>query len=1001
MARISFFIVHPLLFMLGAAAGILLLTEDAVAQGASSQFNLPAEPLAQALLDFYHQCGIQPAFEATARLQASRSNAVFGLMDSSRALTLLLKGSGYTFRFDSAHSVDIIPIAAPRAPPPAAAPVRAPAPTAMRQRVLIGSPEAQEAGSLEQVNVTGSLIHGVQDVVAPLLYFKPRQFAQASFATVEDALYSQPIISLNGPREDLGIDANYQYGAGLDLRGLGVGATLVLVNGYRQPLSGLNGDFVDVSTIPLSAVQRIEVLPDGASALYGSDAIAGVVNIIMRDDFEGAATQVRYGTAISGRREVMASQLLGTHWSGGHAMLAYQYSDTTPLAAAARAYAANADKTPYGGGNYDSYYSNPGNILDPATLLPAYGIPAGQNGQALTAAALSSSVNLQNQFAQAQVFPEVTANELYASGSEDLNERLQLFFEGRFTQRQALRSYIPDQQVLMVPPSNPFYVNPYAGVPYTLVAYSFSSDYGPGRFYARSEVYVGTAGARLQMGESWQATLSESYGRQSLRSDEFDLADPLALAASLADPNPATAFNPFGAGSNTNPATLAAIERDYPLHAVSSIESTRLVADGSLFRVPAGEAKLAVGLERREEGLSHDISDPLNPEELTVPQSYSRHITSLFSQLELPLIGDPEQLRAVPRLELNLAARYEHYSDFGSTFNPTVRIGWIALEPLKLRASWGRSFRAPTLDDLYDTSANAAASVVLTDPQSPTGRSLVLVEQGSNPSLKQETATTWTAGFDIAPLLLPGSTFSLTYYSIDYENRIAQPAADNPFAILIDAAEWAPVIMRNPSRAQIDAVCDLPDYQGLVASCLASSPAAIIDGRLANLTSTRTTGLDLEARHSFSGAFGALDLGVTANYVFNFDQAVTDTSAATDILDTVANPLALRLRATLQWNREGPQLPGPGFAIAVNYTGGYKDPGSLLVPEVSAWTTLDTRFFYRMSEDAGWLSGLELSVNAVNVLNHDPPFIDDQYGYDAYNVQPLGRVVSADLGKRW
>ena len=89
----------------------------------------------------------------------------------------------------------------------------------------------------------------------------------ADYETVQDALYTQPIISLNGPREDLGIDANDQYGAGLDLRGLGVGATLVLVNGQRQPLSGLNGDFVDVSTIPLSAVERIEVLPDGASAL--------------------------------------------------------------------------------------------------------------------------------------------------------------------------------------------------------------------------------------------------------------------------------------------------------------------------------------------------------------------------------------------------------------------------------------------------------------------------------------------------------------------------------------------------------------------------------------------------------------------------------------------------------------------------------------------------------------------------------------------------------------
>jgi iron complex outermembrane receptor protein len=993
MARNSFFIVRTLLLMLGAA--VLLLGENAHAAEPTVHFNLPAEPLPQALLDFYHQCGIQPAFQATPQLQRSRSNAVVGAMDGSEALILLLQGSGYTFHFDSDHSVDIIPLKSPGAP--AAAPTVPRAVPSLHRE----AESERERAALEQVDVTGSLVHGVQDVVAPLVYVKHPQLEQASFATVEDALYSLPFISQNGPREDLGIDANYQYGAGVDLRGLGVGATLVLVNGYRQPLSGLNGDFVDVSTIPWSAVERIEVLPDGASALYGSDAVAGVVNIIMRNDFRGAETQARVGTVADGRREIMASQLFGTRWRGGHAMLAYQYSDMTALDAAERPYAASADKTPYGGANYESYYANPGNILNPATLQPAYGIPAGQGGRGLTTAALLPSVNLQNQFNLLQLFPEARAHELYATLAQDLDARLELFFQGRFAERDTLRRSLPFQTILMVPASNPFYVNPYAGSPYALVAYSFSSDYGATEFSARTQVYAGTAGATLRIGDTWRAVLSESYGRQSLRSDEFNIPDAAALAASLADPNPATAFDPFGAGSNTNPTTLTAIERDFPVHAVSSTESTRLVADGELFSLPAGEAKLAVGVERREEGLSHDVSSPLDPMEQSVNQSYSRHITSLFSQLALPVVGEPGNPRAVPRLELDLAARYEHYSDFGSTFNPTVRMRAIAIQPLQLRASWGRSFRAPTLDNLHDTSGNAAAAVVLTDPQSPIGRSLVLVEQGSNPNLEQETAITWTAGFDLAPPPLPDSTFSLTYYSIDYQNRIAQPAADDPFAILIDAAEWSAVIDRNPSRAQVAAVCNLPDYQGSVSACLASSPAAIVDGRLANLATTRTTGLDMEAHDSFSGAPGTLAVALTANYVFHFDQAITNTSPATDILNTISNPLALRLRALLSWNRHGPRLPGPGVDLAVNHTGGYRNPGSARVPDVSPWTTVDIRFVYRTRPRAGWLGGVELSINAVNVLNHDPPFVDDQYGYDAYNVQPLGRVVSAEVSKRW
>lgn len=996
MVRNSSVAVHTLLCLLYAALFLLLTSADAWADDPVAQFNLPAEPLPQALIDFYHQCGIEPGFAPTPQMEKAKSNPVSGMMASSAALALLLKGTSYTYRVDTGNSVDVIPAEAP-------AETHALAAAPGRRASSPGRPRPeleQDQGRLEQVDVTGSLIPGVQDTVAPLIYLKRQQLAMASFPTVEDALYTLPIISLNGPREDLGIDANYQYGAGLDLRGLGVGATLVLVNGQRQPLSGLNGDFVDVSTIPLSAVQRIEVLPDGASAVYGSDAIAGVINIIMRSDFQGAETEVRYGTAIGGRRDIMASQLWGTHWRTGHAMLAYEYSDATALAASRRPYAANADKTPYGGGNYDTYYSNPGNILNPATLLPIYGAPAGQNGQRFTAAALLPSLNLENQFAQFQLFPEARAHELYGTAAEALNPRLQLFVEGRFAERDTLQHNFPDTQLLVVPPSNPFYVNPFGNVPYALVAYSFSSDYGPTVFSATSQVYVGTAGARLQIGNTWRATLSESYGRQSLRSDDGNVVDPAALAASLADPNPATAFDPFGGGSN-NPATLAAIKRDFPLHMASSIESTRLVAEGSLFRMPAGHAQLALGVERREEALSHDVADPLNRAEQTISERYSRHATALFSQLALPLIGDPANPRTAPRLELNVAGRYEHYSDFGGTFNPTVRIRWVPAQMLKLRASWGRSFRAPTLDNLYDTSGDAAGLVVLPDPRSSTGRSLVLVEQGSNPSLKQETARTWTAGFDLAPNFLMGSTLSLTYYSIDYENRIAEPGADNPFAILIDGTEWAPVITRNPSQAQIAGVCNSPDYKGSVPACLASSPAAVIDGRLANLATTKTTGLDLEAHDSVQSAWGNLELGVNANYVFRFDQAVTASSPGTNIVNTVANPLALRLRGTIGWSRQGPGRPGPGFDLAVNHIGGYKNPGSTLIPNVSPWTTVDARMVYRARGGAGWLSGTEISLNAVNVLNHDPPFVDSQFGYDVYNVQALGRIVSAGISKRW
>jgi outer membrane receptor protein involved in Fe transport len=508
-------------------------------------------------------------------------------------------------------------------------------------------------------------------------------------------------------------------------------------------------------------------------------------------------------------------------------------------------------------------------------------------------------------------------------------------------------------------------------------------------------------GASLQLGRDWQATLSESYGRQTLRDDQYDLPDVAGLAAALANPDPATAFDPFGAGSYTNPATLAAIRRDYRLRSAAGIESTSLVADGPLFRMPAGEAKLAVGVERRQETLDHDVQDPTNPSERTIPQSYTRHVDSVFSQLVLPLAGKAHNPKQAPTLELSLSGRFEHYTDFGDTFNPMADLRWIPLRVLKLRASWGRSFRAPTLDDLYDTSQDLAASVLLPDPKSPTGRSLVLVEQGSNPRLRQETATTWTAGFDIAPPYLGGATLSLTYYAIDYDNRIAQPAAGDPFDILELGNEWASIITRNPTPTQIAAICNSPTYQGSPAGCLASAPAAIIDGRLANLAATETSGLDLEAHQFLHNRAGYFELGLLGNYVFDFDQSVSGAAPATGILDTLGNPLGLRLRGTLAWARHGEHQPGPRLQLGVNYTGAYRNPGSALIPRISAWTTVDFQAAWRTRKEGGFLGGTEVTLNVVNLLNHDPPFVDSQFGYDVYNVQALGRVVSLDIRKSW
>jgi iron complex outermembrane recepter protein len=957
------------------------------------RFNLPSDEFPKAILEFYHQSKIEVLFLANDTLSQIKTQPVQGELEPREALERMLKGTGLTFRFVTEHSITIKQPDVASAPPPPPPPPK-PLPQSVHHMASAGPMVGHN--QLEEVTVTGTLIHGAVDVMSPLVYVTKEDLSLAPFATVQDSLYQLPLVSLDAPREDLRIDSNYNWGSGINLRGLGVGATLVLVNGHRQPLSGLNGDFVDVSNIPTAAIERVEILPDGASALYGSDAIAGVVNIILRNDFQGAETQVRYGGAPGGRDETVVSQLLGTHWDSGKAMLVYEYSDGTALSASARGYAANGDKQPYGGADYRSIDSDPGNILNPITLQPIYGIPAGAGGVPLSSSALSSTFNLQNTFAQYQLFAQRTQHSVYATGSQQVGDNIELFAEGRFTQRITHVQDFPQDDTLLVPGNNPF--NPFQGST-TVVGYSFGQSLGPVTFAGETRNYMGTVGAKFSFGADWQATLSESYGRETLFDNEYNLFNQTALTAALADTNVATTFNAFGGA--TNAATLAAIQRNDIVHAISSIETTSFIADGPLFNLPAGAAKLAVGLERREESLDHTVADIEDPPYGTMNARYSRHVGSAFSELSIPLLGSSGNQRAAPRLELTLAGRYDDYSDFGHTTNPEFRLRSVPVNWLKLRASWGRSFRAPKLDDLYDSASNVSFLTSLPDPRSATGRSTVLGLEGDNPNLQAETAKTWTAGFDVVPEIDPGMTFSLTYYSIDYTGQIAQPDAADPFDILVQENQWGALITRNPTQAQIAAICNRPDFQGSVASCLASTPAAIVNLRLANLASTQVTGLDLNVHQKMSSGVGRFDLGLEGSYVFHFDQAVTDTSPDVDILNSFGNPLKLRLRGTAAWSQHNAGDSGLGANVSVNFTNAYGNPGSTLLPHIDSLTTVDLQLRYHTPDDAGALSGMEFALNAVNIFNQSPPFVDSMYGYDTANFQPLGRVLSLSVRKKW
>jgi iron complex outermembrane recepter protein len=911
------------------------------------------------------------------------SNAVAGTFEPTDALRRILARTGWTFSSIVDDRVSIMRDR--RAPAPRSADIPPPK-VPLRDNIAFdrSSESIPEFGllpvSIEQVLVTGSLIRGVDAITSPLISLVSGQIPDTGYAgagaqnIIDNTL---PIASNDTPREDRPVTGNFGFGLGINLRGLGVGATLVLVDGRRQPLAGLNGAFVDVSAVPDAAIDRIEVIPDGASALYGSDAIAGVVNIILRHDVVGVGN------------EVLASQIFGSKWDGGRAMFLYQYTDRTAVPIASRSYAANPDKRPQGGDDFSSVDANPGNILDPTTGLPAFAIPPGQNGRTLSVnQLLPGKVNYQNPWLGYDLYPQRTTHSFYVTAEQELSPALTGFFDGRLDLREDRLEDQARAETLTVPSSNAFFVDPFGQTPYVNVGYSFLDDLGNVYWNGRTVGATASLGLKIKLPGEWQSVVSLSDGIEAMDVDIFNEINPTALSAALADSNKATAFNPFGAGSNTSAATLSKIRAIEGEQAWSRLPDLNAVADGPLFTWKGTSAKLAVGLDLRQETLQQHQTITNYTD---VRTAYRREISSFYSELALSF---PHHI------ELSVAGRYEHYSDFGSTTNPKVGIRWSPSPGIKLRASWGTSFRAPDLPNL-DTSNNSAGLVRLPDPKSPSGQSMVLYEEGNSPTLHQENASTWTLGLDLAPAIIPGLQTSLTYYSIDYRDRIAQPGPANVFNFLQDETQWSQVIQRDPPTATVLAICNGPRFFSSPAACLSTPPAAIVDLRLRNLSRTLTKGIDLNLEQAFATRMGFFRWNVRGTYLLTFGQAVSEDAPVTSVVNTLSYPIRTKARATAGWSERGAKLPGLSFLLAANFAGAYVDNESVPSRRIDSYSTLEAQLGYSTGKGHRWYENTDITLSVTNLLNANPPFVNTQLGFDQPNTPPFARLVNLSVKKKW
>ncbi len=984
----------------------------------ATEFDIPAQSLDSALLEFAKQADVQISVSTT-MIVGMRTQGVVGLLTPAAALGKLLSNTGLQFttvgertfsvsqsgqggvRDAKAHSsTDSMRVLAQNegGAPTLRSAVNNNSPSdAAARNASKATPDSGEVQA--EVVVTGTSIRGVAPVGVNLVVIGRDEIDRAGFATAQDIVRSLPQNFGGGPSEEgnfVGVEAsnNLTRGTGVNLRGLGAGATLVLVNGRRLSGSGLQANFVDVSTIPVSAIERVEVLADGASALYGSDAIGGVVNYVLRKNFDGAETRARFGSVTEGdAREYQFGQMLGNDWETGHGLLSVEYYKRDSLAASERELSADSDLTRFGGSNFSITQSNPGTIF---AGTQTWAIPRNQNGQDLEPADfVTGTANFQNTNEGRDLLPEQERRNVFATFSQSIGERFELFADALYGERDIRNRNFQQISSLTVPLTNPFYVDPTgANAAPVRVRYNFFDDLGPRLLDIDVETVSAAFGAAFKPAGDWKVTVTGAYGSEKADQTLGNQVNFAALNAALADTNEATAFNPFGDGSFTNAATLDTLRTSSGVRSEAELRSASLLANGPMLGLPGGDSKLAFGAEYLEPSFSNVLRS--TTDEFTVSPDFKRTIKAAFAEYFIPLVSSENGRPGMRRLELSLAARYEDYSDFGTTTNPKLGALWAPADGLAIRGTWGTSFKAPNLANLYE-SAETTGSFINTvpDPQSGSGTSDILQLFGANSSLKEETATAWSVGAEFTSA--QGLMLALTYYDIDFEDRIQDvPGVDS---FLVESDRFASIVIRDPTPEQRAEACTHGFFFGDPADCMDFPIAAIVDGRIRNTAIVRNKGLDFAGAYEFQMSAGTFGLGLNATYLLEVSEAESAATNPIDLLDTVGNPQRLRLRGNFSWNQ------GPiGVALYVNHAGAYTDNLSDPNREIDAWTTADLALSYSSAQlQSSLFEGIGVYLNVQNVFDEDPPFFNNAsgVGYDLENADPLGRMVSLQVRATW
>lgn len=744
----------------------------------------------------------------------------------------------------------------------------------------------QAEGSDDGIIVTGSRIRGAPPT-SPVITLSQSELLAQNKTSMGEAIRDIPQ-NFNGG-QSAGIGRNVPQGSGsylgagtgLNLRGLGGDATLTLLNGQRLSYNA-SLQSIDISTLPVGMIDRIEIVADGASALYGSDAVAGVANIVLKRDMKGLITSAHVGVPTDGGGVQQQYNLVtGSKWASGGFILGYEYGQSEAITASDRSYAATR---------------SPGLTL----------------------------------------YPSLKHHSLVLSGHTALASNLELAADALYSKRWSYMAYA-----------------------LTSAGNVLASG---GDFANDSDSFTLAPSLKYRLG-AWKFALSGTYG-----------LDQSHYRGSS-----------YSGGVNT-----------YPTYGCycNEANSVELSADGALLNLPAGEARVAMGGGLRT-NFFHAYRTLGTAQNITVSQQdyYA------YGELSVPLVSPDMGVTGIYRLNLSAALRYDNYPGVGKVSTPKLGLIYAPSPDIDIKGSWGRSFKAPTLFQQYNSLGVTAWGAANAGGTGYPSTASVLLLTGGNPNLKPERAETWSATAALHPRALEGAQLEVSFFRVDYRDRIVAPityltqSLSNPI--------YADLVDLNPSDAAKAAVLA---NAGAFSNALGRTynPAdvvAIVHDNSTNASSQKIYGVDATARykHSFDKD-RSLTFNLRASYLHSI-QKLSELQPTTTLAGTLFNPPHVRANGGLIWAQ-----PDLTLSTSLNYTGGLNDTRTARTARIGAMMTWDLAATWSPQKAHGPLHGMAFALSVTNALNATPTPISGltyETPYDSTNYTPFGRVVGLTVSRQW